>query len=167
MLTWSGYRWMKRSGLNNVYWDGTAWVALLATFVLADANNFCVGFYQTGVTFTCQYGGTWPEAFTDWNIDDPAKQAIITAWTSNINTTWTGKFFIKRKECKSAKVECCRYSTVAVAAFAAGCIIVADGNIRSNDSLFFLGEPRVAVAAHEFGHHLGNPDEYAGAMLDA
>jgi hypothetical protein len=30
----------------------------------------------------------------------------------------------------------------------------------------FLGEPRLAVAAHEFGHHLANPDEYNGAKVD-
>ncbi|MBC8070994.1 MAG: hypothetical protein IAG13_21900, partial [Deltaproteobacteria bacterium] len=47
-----------------------------------------------------------------------------------------------------------------------GLLIIADGNIRSNDSLFFLGEPRLDMAAHEFGHHMGNPDEYAGAVLD-
>jgi hypothetical protein len=23
------------------------------------------------------------------------------------------------------------------------------------------------MAAHEFGHHIGNPDEYAGAAIDA
>ena len=47
--------------------------------------------------------------------------------------------------------------------FAEGMLIFADGNIRSNDSLWFLGETRIAMAAHEFGHHLGNGDEYAGA----
>jgi hypothetical protein len=29
-----------------------------------------------------------------------------------------------------------------------------------------MGEPRGAVAAHEFGHHIGNSDEYAGTKVD-
>jgi hypothetical protein len=41
-------------------------------------------------------------------------------------------------------------------------LIIADGYIRSNSGLFFIGG-RVASFPHEFGHWLGNPDEYAGA----
>jgi hypothetical protein len=171
-LSWSGYRWMKSVGLGKRFWDGTAWQNLPAGFVLADSNNFAVGFYLQDTSFTCQYGGTWPEAFTDWNIDADDNRRIIAAWTNNIEKTWTGKFDLKRKECKSSDKRCCRYSTKAVVAFSkqatfsTGMLIVADGNIRSNDSLLFLGETRIAVAAHEFGHHLGNPDEYAGAAVD-
>jgi len=172
-LAWPGYRWMKNVGLEKRFWDGAAWQSLPAGFVLADSNNFCVGFYQQGASFVSQYGGSWPESFSAWNIGAPDKQSTIPGWTNNIRTTWTGKFDLKRKECKSKERKCCRYSTKASvsfskqAAFAAGMLIIADGNIRSNDSLLFLGEPRIAVAAHEFGHHLGNPDEYAGAAVDA
>ena len=171
-LTWSGYRWMKNDGLGKKFWDGTTWRGLPAGFALADSNNFAVGFYKQGTSFVCQYGGTWPEPFTDWNIDAPDKQSTITTWINNIKTTWTGKFDLKRKECQSSEKKCCRYATQASvtfskqATFAAGMMIIADGNIRSNDSLLFLGESRVAVAAHEFGHHLGNPDEYTGAAVD-
>jgi hypothetical protein len=171
-LTWNGYRWMKSAGLGKKFWDGAAWQSLPAGFVLADSNNFAVGFYKQGTSFTCQYGGTWPENFTDWNVDAPDKQSTITGWTNNIKTTWTGKFDFKRKDCKSSDKKCCRHTTKAAvtfskqANFATGMLIIADGNIRSNDSLLFLGETRIAVAAHEFGHHLGNPDEYAGAAID-
>jgi hypothetical protein len=171
-LTWNGYRWMKAVGVKNKYWNGTVWKDLPAGFVLQDSNNFCVGFYKNGASFTCQYGGNWPESFTAWNIDAASKQNKITAWKDNIESTWTGKFVLKRKECKSTKKECCRFTTKAKvkfskqAAFATGMLIIADGNIRSNDSLFFLDEPRIAMAAHEFGHHIGNPDEYAGAAVD-
>lgn len=131
-----------------------------------------VGFYQSGTTFTCQYGGTWPETFTAWSVDAPDKAKKIKTWTDNIVDTWTGKFDLKSHACKSSKKDCCRYSIkvkvafIKQSAFGSGIIIVADGNIRSNDSLFFLDEPRVAMAAHEFGHHIGNPDEYAGAKVD-
>jgi hypothetical protein len=171
-LAWAGYRWMKNVGLGKRFWDGAAWQSLPAGFVLADSNNFAVGFYKDGASFTCQYGGTWPENFTDWNIDAADKQSTITGWKNNIETTWTGKFDLKRQECKSSDKTCCRYSTKAAvsfskqATFSAGMLIIADGNIRSNDSLLFLGETRIAVAAHEFGHHLGNPDEYSGAAVD-
>ncbi len=171
-LVWPGYRWMKNVGLGKKFWNGTAWQSLPVGFVLADSNNFAVGFYQQGTSFTCQYGGTWPENFTDWSIDTDDKKRIIAAWTNNIETTWTGVFDLKRKECKSSNKRCCRYSTKAAVAFSnqatfsTGMLIIADGNIRSNDSLLFLGESRIAVAAHEFGHHLGNPDEYKDAAVD-
>src|SRR6185312_1241044 len=171
-LAWTGYRWMKRAGVKNKFWDGKAWQDLPKGFTLLDANNFCVGFYQSGAAFVCQYGGTWPETFTAWNVDAPDKAKTIKTWTDNIRATWTGKFDLKRADCKSTKKDCCRYRVKVAArfskqsAFSAGVIILADGNIRSNDSLFFLGEPRVAMAAHEFGHHIGNPDEYGSAKVD-
>jgi hypothetical protein len=174
-LTWDGYRWMKSVAGTPKFWDGTAWQNLPAGFTLIDANNFAVGFYKAdpwGDTFTCQYGGTWPEEFDNWDIEDAASQAKIQKWQDIIHSVWTAKFDIKRHQCASTTPACCRYSTIASAtltlqaAFAAGMLIVANGDIRSNDSLWFLGEPRIAMAAHEFGHHLGNPDEYAGSALD-
>ncbi len=171
-LAWTGYRWMKRAGVKSKFWDGEAWQDLPKDFTLIDANNFCVGFYRSGGAFVCQYGGTWPETFTAWDVDASDKAKTIKTWTDNIRTTWTGKFDLKRADCKSAKKDCCRYRVKVAATFtkqstfSAGVIILADGNIRSNDSLFFLGEPRVAMAAHEFGHHIGNPDEYGGAKVD-
>ncbi len=174
---WPDYRWMRNvTGLGGIagkeYWDGTAWQPLPAGFPLRDNNNFSVGFYKNGAKFTCQYGGDWPATFPDWNLQEAVHQNKIKAWTDNINSTWTGKFDIKRKFCSSADSACCRYPVSASvafvheAAFKKGLLIIAEGNIRSNDSLFYLGEPRLAMAAHEFGHHMGNPDEYAGAALD-
>jgi len=169
-FTWPGYRWMRQGRTSRQFWDGTAWVPMPAGFTLTDRNHFSVGFYKSGTTFTCQYGGTWPDTFTEWNIQDAANQRQIQSWAQNLETTWSGKFDLHRKECKSAERRCCRYTIRTTAAFAeqtafsAGMLILADGNIRSNDSLWFLGEPRVAVAAHEFGHHLGNGDEYVGAQ---
>jgi hypothetical protein len=171
-FTWSGYRWMKKVGVTNKYWDGSAWKNLPSGFSLQDSNNFCVGFYKSGTKFTCQYGGNWPENFTDWDIDAETKQQKIKNWEKNIKDTWSGKFHIKRKKCKSTEQQCCRYKVqaevkfVKQTSFSEGYLIIADGNIRSNDSLFFLGESRIAMAAHEFGHHIGNPDEYAGAKID-
>ncbi len=165
-----GYRWMKLVGTTHKYWDGAAWQDLPATFVLDDSNNVCVGFYKSGTSYVCQYGGNWPENFTDWTVG--TKQAKIDKWRDTINSTWTGKFPIKRKECRSSAGACCKYSVKTKAqftektTFATGMLIIADGDIRANSALWFLDDPDVPTPAHEFGHHLGNPDEYAGADLD-
>ena len=50
--------------------------------------------------------------------------------------------------------------------FKEGMNVVAAGDIRSNDSLFFIGDRDLKMAAHEFGHHIGNRDEYKGALID-
>jgi hypothetical protein len=173
-LDYTGYRWMKLddADLKRKFWDGKAWQPLPKGFVLADVNNFAVGFYKDGKSFKCQYGGTWPGTFPDWDPEAKQHKQKIDAWEKNIHSTWTGKFDLKRKDCKSSDPSCCRYATrfeakfSKQATFAKGMLVVAVGNVRSNDQLFFLGESRIAMAAHEFGHHIGNPDEYAGATLD-
>ena len=167
-LSWNGYRWMKKVGVTNKFWDGSAWKNLPNGFTLSNANHFCVGFYKKDSKYICQYKGEWPESFTDWDIDATAKQNNIKKWQKEINKTWTGKFVLKREECKSSKKACCRYPIISEAkfakktTFAKGMLIIADGYIRSNSGLFFI-DGRVRSFAHEFGHFLGNPDEYAGA----
>jgi hypothetical protein len=171
-LRWPGYRWMKRAGERKLFWDGETWQDLPVSMSLAENNRFSVGFYRRGSDFVCQYGGSWPESFQDWTIDAADKRGRIKDWESNIHVTWTGKFDLKRQDCRSRDQRCCRYSIDAAVRFerepqySPGMMIVADGNIRSNDSLLFLGEPRISVAAHEFGHHLGNRDEYSCEGVD-
>ena len=174
-LSWNGYRWMKKVGVQNKFWNGTLWKNLPTGFALSDANNFCVGFYENGTKsdgskkFTCQYGGDWPETFTDWDITATTKVATITRWTNQINTKWTGKFDLKREVCTSTDSKCCRYPIktkgkfTKKTAFASGVLIIADGDIRSNSGLFFMDDPDAGTMPHEFGHWLGNGDEYAGA----
>jgi hypothetical protein len=176
-IPWAGYRWSKTVAGVMKYWDGSAWQDVpAAALPIPDSHSINSGFYEsTGAggakIFKGQYGGVWPEQFTDWNIDDPAKQAAIRAWEAKIREKWTGKFDLKRKECPSADNAHCRYSTAADSnyikrdVFQSGMLIVADGNVRANDSLFFIGQ-RQETAPHEFGHHIGNPDEYAGAQVD-
>lgn len=173
-LAWPGYRWMRHTATGHEYWNRTAWAALPRAFRLIDASNFCVGFYKAGANYVCQYGGNWPTPadFSAWNPADPAKRKKLSDWEQEIDKTWSGKFDIRRVGCGSTNDRCCRLpvgTTVRFqqqASFSADNLIIADGNIRSNDALFFLGDPRLAMAAHEFGHHIGNPDEYAGARVD-
>lgn len=167
-LSYAGYRWLRRTARGPQYWDGAAWTALPGGFALRDSNYFGVGIYKSGTSFVSQYGGTWPEAFSDWDLTAPQHQTKLRAWENAIVTTWSGKFELKRNGCQSVTPACCRYSVVVTAqfleqaVFAAGMLIVAQGNGRSYDSLWYIGG-RLAMAAHEFGHHLGNGDEYAGA----
>jgi hypothetical protein len=175
-FSWTGYRWMKRVAGVRKYWDGTDWQDLPSELDLSlpesDSLYFSVGFYRNGDKFTCQYGGDWPETFSEWSIADEGPQKRLDEWKATIETTWTGKFRIKRAECTSTRQECCRYSTRATADFTEktdftdGLLIIANGNIRANDSLWFIDDSDLAAAAHEFGHHLGNPDEYEGAVID-
>jgi len=165
---WPGYRWMKGKD-GKKYWDGSSWQDLPAGFVLDDNNNLAVGFYKRGPRYVCQHGGTWPDSFKDWSVDEPDPQQRLADWTRTINETWSEKIDLKRSDCKSTSKACCRYKVkasvmfVQATAFDGKTIIVARHDIRSNDMLFFLGDPRLAMAAHEFGHHIGNADEYAGA----
>jgi hypothetical protein len=45
-------------------------------------------------------------------------------------------------------------------------ISLCPGGLRSNAAVFFYGEHRVEVAAHEVGHLVGLPDEYPGGATD-
>jgi hypothetical protein len=172
-LAWPGYRWMKRSqGFPDRFWDGETWRRLPAGgFALLDDNHFAVGFYEDGDRYTCQYGGHWPYGFSDWNIDAPVYQTKLDRWRDKIQGTWSDRFDLKREDCLSRARRCCSYRTrVSVnfsrqRRFSRGMVIIADGILRSNDSVWFLGQQEDAVAAHEFGHHLGNPDEY-GQRVD-
>lgn len=168
----AGYRWMKTVGVTKKYWNGSSWVNLPAGFNVRSNNTKLAGFYKNGTKFTSYYGLDWPENFTDWNINAPAKQQKIQKWSEKIKDTWKAKFDIKRKECKSSEKKCCRYKTEASCKFVQkntytrSKLIVADGYIRSNTSLFFINQ-RATTAPHEFGHYIGNLDEYAGATVDA
>ncbi|MGB5139340.1 MAG: hypothetical protein WBP29_12480, partial [Candidatus Zixiibacteriota bacterium] len=166
------WRWMKQVGVTNKFWNGESWQDLPTGFVLQNGNNYSTGFYRNEGHYVSQLGGEWPETFADYDIDSSTNRNKIRDWKDNIETTWTGKHYIKRRSCESTAAECCRFPVEAHVeilkrdAFASGTLIIANGNIRSNDSLWFLGEPRIAMAAHEFGHHLGNPDEYQTVRTD-
>ena len=49
---------------------------------------------------------------------------------------------------------------------AADVVLVAPENMRSNAVLWFMGDSRISVAAHETGHIMDNPDEYVGGAVD-
>ncbi|MFV8753690.1 type VI secretion system Vgr family protein [Nannocystaceae bacterium ST9] len=172
------WRYAKRSTTTGglLYWNGTAWTAVPATW--SDPANvllYPIAIWIEGGTNHTQFGTTaWPEAIPAWGATETTlATTTLATWTTNINATWTGKFDLKRVECRSTDAQCCRYKTrcsvtfVQVAVKGSG-IVLAANNARSNAGVWSLGDTRAGMPPHEFGHHLGNPDEYAGGVgIDA
>ncbi len=155
-----------------VYWDGSAWQNVPATW--SDPSStllYPIGIWREGSTNKAQFGSNWPETVPAWGAaQNSTRSSVLPTWTSTINSVWTNKFDIKRKECGSTDPQCCRYKTQTIVSFSEVAtksgrdIVLAANNARSNAGAWSLGESRANMPAHEFGHHLGNPDEYAGGV---
>jgi hypothetical protein len=81
-------------------------------------------------------------------------------------TQWGDAFDIKRQECRSHDPQCCRYMVRCELQFEEtdtltedGIIIAEDNSGRANSQVWPIDESS-ETWAHEFGHHIGNPDEY-------
>jgi hypothetical protein len=171
-------RWARSTAGTSVpdqYHDGTAWKALPAGFALTAANYNARSFYKSGANFVAPDSAAFvfPGGFTDYDFDDPALVKVRNKWIQVTHDKWTGQFHIHKKKCVSDKsVRCCRYDVEVtlvlnkVNANAAGVVIVASGDGRSNAGLFFMGDSDYKMAAHESGHHMDNPDEYANGAVD-
>ncbi len=156
------------------YWDGKAWTNVpekwsdpIGTLSLGIALG------KEGDVVKTQYGTlAWPEKLPDWG--DPENQLAakkLPIWKSRIETVWTGIFDLRRKECPSSDESCCRYHIKVTADFKElpakdAAIVLAPNYARSNAAVWSLADTTDNMSAHEFGHHLGNPDEYAGANVD-
>ncbi|MFN0101012.1 MAG: hypothetical protein ACKV2U_02860 [Bryobacteraceae bacterium] len=159
------------------YWDGSAWQATPSTWKPGDENHFSLSFYKSGSEWICREDDTlkWPDGLTDWvksDYEGPGNltETTLTDWKSKIETTWTDKFDLKRVDCKSTLSECCRYKTRCVTKFTAtdtigdGVLVISNENVRSNATMWAMGDDRDGLAPHEFGHLLGAPDEYEGVF---
>ncbi len=175
---WAGYRWGRATGANpaqpNQYYDGANWKNLPGGFNLTGTNHSAHSFYKSGATFKSVSGtGTWPEAFAEYNFDSATYTNKRNSWITDTHNRWSDKFHIRRKDCQSdVKTRCCRYDVDVtltlnkVNAPTAETIAVCPGNLRSNASNWFMDDPDIWMAAHEVGHHLDCPDEYAGGGVD-
>jgi hypothetical protein len=126
------------------------------------------GTWVEGTTNKCGYG-TWPSAIPAWGpTEEATASTTLPKWVNTIQTVWSNVFDIKRDQCPSTDPQCCRYHPVASVSFvlvttkSGNTIVVAGNNARSVSDAWSMLDPRVNTCAHEFGHHLGNPDEYAG-----
>jgi type VI secretion system VgrG family protein len=155
-----------------VYWNGETWVAVPNSWTddLGTKLSGMAVWRENGVVKT-QFGKQpWPQPDTvkDWT---PAQRSKVTdrLWELeyDIMDLWAEAFDVKRDGCLSADPRCCRHPVdcdvkfVEVAVKRKG-IILAQNFARANESAWPF-ETDARTAAHEFGHHLGNPDEYPGA----
>ncbi|WP_394839463.1 hypothetical protein LVJ94_21485 [Pendulispora rubella] len=157
------------------YHDGTAWQPLPTGFVPGAGNFFSRSFYRSGTTFVSPEGASfvYPEAFPDYNFDDPTYIAVRKRWISVAKKIWSRKWHLHRKACHSDKtVRCCRYDVDVelrfklVTAPGEGVVVLAPGNQRSHAGVFCMGDNRPSLAAHEAGHHMDCPDEYDKGAID-
>lgn len=177
---WAGHRWGRSTGVNamvpNEYHDGTAWKPFPKAFKLKADLYGTSAFYKSGSSFLMAGGGggSWPEAFTDYNFDAPQYAKRRQEWVDCTHKVWTDAFRMRRKGCKSeADTQCCLYRLEVnlkfsiEAAWTSGVTCICPGDLRSNTATWFMGDTRLEMAAHETGHHMDNPDEYKDGAVDA
>jgi hypothetical protein len=172
---WDGHRWARPAGLSMVpaqYYDGSNWVALPAGFTPSPSTYQAVGFYKSGSGFVGASGGTWPQPFTDYDFNGADYTSVRDKWCKQVHDQWSDQYVIGREGCKSDKsVSCCRSKVDVVLTFhevtthSADVVLLAPGALRSNAGLWFMGETS-NMTAHETGHTMDNPDEYADGATD-
>jgi type VI secretion system secreted protein VgrG len=153
-----------------VYWDGGAWKPVPNTW----SDDLGTKLYGQAVwrehgQVKQQFAGlAWPDEVPEWSrgaLQD--KQGVLALIKEMIEYQWTGTFDLKREQCQGSDPRCCRHSIRCEVSFVevdrhANGIILTENDGRANASAWPL-EMDDITAAHEFGHHLGNPDEYPGA----
>jgi type VI secretion system secreted protein VgrG len=160
------------SPTGKVFWDGSAWQNVPAAWSdTGSVKLYGIGIWREGSSNKAQFGNTWPENIPTWGTaQQSVANSTLPTWTSNTNGAWTNKFDLRRDGCASTDQKCCRYSVrisvsfTAVATRSGHTIIIGVNNGRSNAGAWSLGDTRPGLAPHEFGHHLGNPDEYVGGV---
>jgi hypothetical protein len=155
-----------------VFWDGQGWVQVPATW--NDQKNvklYGIGIWREGTQNRAQFGNVWPDSIASWGASEQAQaDAILPGWKAKTDAAWTNKFDLRRHGCSSTNQSCCRYSVQTTVNFnkvdtkSDNTIVIGLNDGRSNAGAWSLGDTRPGLAPHEFGHHLGNPDEYKGGV---
>jgi hypothetical protein len=174
-LTGTDWRFSKvDSSGQRVFWDGAyPWKPVPTIWQDRPIGTKLVGMgiWREGAINRAQYGAIWPEDVSaTWTADQQAlANSTLPIWVSNIIATWSNKFDLRRAGCASSNQKCCRYSVrvnsvtfTPVGAKMGNTIVIGVNNARSNSDAWSLGDTRPGLAPHEFGHHLGAPDEYSG-----
>jgi type VI secretion system VgrG family protein len=154
-----------------VYWNGTAWVPVPASWSnpMGTKLHGMAVWKEEGVVKT-QFGTLrWPDPVPEWSAHALAqKEATLDNVSWVVGNFWTHKFDLKRETCLSDAPECCRYTVRCAVSFVETStqrqgIILSENDSRANSRAWPL-QLSNQTAAHEYGHHLGNPDEYEGAQ---
>ncbi len=161
-----------RSTTGYSYWDGTAWADVPAAW--SDPSNtalYPIGIWSEGSANKAQMGLTWPEVVPAWGATQTTlRTTVLPRWISQIQSDWSYTWDLKRQDCPSLDNQCCRYHPVIkvtfpeVTAVTGRVIVLAANNARSNAGAWSMGDNRPHMPSHEFGHHLGYPDEYVGGV---
>jgi type VI secretion system VgrG family protein len=153
-----------------VYWNGAAWVPVPSTWKdpIGTKSGGMGVWKENGVTKT-QFGKrAWPDPVPEWSAEAlEQKDLMLANARDTIDMYWTHQFDLKRVGCLSEDLECCRFRVRITVDFAEssikqkGGIILSENDARANSGAWpYDAGPQ--TLAHEFGHHLGNPDEYLG-----
>jgi hypothetical protein len=154
---------------NLYYWDGNAWLNV-PTLWTSPAGTRCSGFavWREDGEVKTQFGRKpWPDPVPfNWPASNvTALPEMLADWVTDIGKIWSEKFEIERATCHTGCCShelSCRPQFEEVSVKERGVVIIAANSARANDSAWSWNMPST-TAAHEFGHHLGNPDEYPGA----
>ncbi len=180
VVSGSGWRWAQEdlcsvSGYS--YWDGARWQFIPQAWISdptqsnGGANFFGIGIWSEGGVNKAQNSLKVPWSIPAWGPDDESYWATINPkWVNTIQTVWSAVFDLKRDQCPSSDPQCCRYHTQFTVSFTpvatqnGGAIIMGANRkyVRSTSQAWCMGDSRVNLPAHEFGHLIGNADEYSG-----
>jgi hypothetical protein len=180
VVSGGGWRFAKEdtcSASGYSYWNGRSWAFVPQAWVTnplqnnGGANLFGIGTWSEGGVNKAENSVNVPWPIPAWGPDDESYWAgIQPTWINTIQTEWSNDFDLHRKECPSTDPTCCRYHTQMVVSFtpvpsrlATSIILGANRTyVRSTSVAWCLGDSRKNLPAHEFGHLLGNADEYSG-----
>ncbi|MCA9699609.1 MAG: hypothetical protein KC431_18930, partial [Myxococcales bacterium] len=169
----SDWRYARRRGASNDldYWDGVAWRPVPQGFNDPFGTRLSgIGLWEEGGKVRTQYGKlSWPDPLPAW---EPSSLEVLARnrerWSISIGKFWSKPFDLVRDQCRGHEPRCCRYPIVVDVSFFEAehrwkkVVVVSENEARANDGAWPMhADDRTVI--HEFGHHLGNPDEYFGA----
>ncbi len=175
------YRYCKKSPSDEdpdalTYWNGHSWLPVPKEFEahnsLGDKLQGMALWRDSKGQLRKQFGTLpWPDPDIDVSWSTPSLGTLegkLAQWTTAITEAWTGAFRLHRDQCRAYENSCCSHYIDCNVHFALldaphpHFIVITENDVRANAGAWPITESD-RTAIHEFGHHLGNPDEYPGA----
>ena len=139
----------------------TASLRSIVTNLVRQEISFTI--FECVFTLTARYQQTWSDVVVrirlnpDAGISQATMANLQATWETTIQDRWSNRWAIGRPGESATPI---RFDVQCVTANEHHVVRVRPGPARSNMGLWDTADTG-AVAAHEFGHMLGNPDEYA------